>query len=341
MPVPTVAMAEEARRGLAWRKEHGRGGTEVGVARARDISNRKDLSNETIGRMVSYFARHEVDKQGQGWSPGEDGYPSAGRIAWALWGGEPGKIWANKEWAKIQGKGAEIMTLRKHITLTDVQLKFASGNAGTFSGYASVFGGVDSYSDTILPGAYKSVIERIMAGVARMPKMFVNHRAWELPIGKWTSIVEDEKGLRVEGELTPGNPQAAIVKAALEHQTVDGMSIGYSLSAEDVDYVEKGGERIRIIKSIASLPEISIVTYPADDSARVDLASVKSALEDIETIRDFEDFLREAGGFSKSLATATASRAKRIFTRSESEVLELPKDLAAIIAANLQSARSL
>ena len=92
---PTEAMAEEAQRGLDWRQEFGRGGTEVGVARARDISNRKNLSPETVRRMVSYFARHEVDKQGEGFSPGEDGYPSAGRIAWALWGGDAGKTWAD------------------------------------------------------------------------------------------------------------------------------------------------------------------------------------------------------------------------------------------------------
>ena len=91
MPVPTREMAEEARRGLEWRNEYGRGGTEVGVARARDIANRANLSEQTIGRMVSYFARHEVDKQGKGFSPGEEGYPSAGRIAWALWGGDPGQ----------------------------------------------------------------------------------------------------------------------------------------------------------------------------------------------------------------------------------------------------------
>jgi HK97 family phage major capsid protein len=94
---PTEEMAAEAERGLAWREEFGRGGTEVGVARARDIKNRANLSPETIGRMVSYFARHEVDKQGEGFSPGEDGYPSAGRIAWALWGGDPGKAWANRK----------------------------------------------------------------------------------------------------------------------------------------------------------------------------------------------------------------------------------------------------
>ena len=92
---PTDSMVEEAERGLAWREEYGRGGTEVGVARARDISNRRELSFDTVKRMKSFFARHEVDKQGQGWSPGEDGYPSAGRIAWALWGGDPGRTWAN------------------------------------------------------------------------------------------------------------------------------------------------------------------------------------------------------------------------------------------------------
>jgi hypothetical protein len=93
---PTESMAAEAARGLEWRREFGRGGTEVGVARARDISNRKNLSADTVKRMVSYFARHEVDKQGQGWSPGEEGYPSAGRIAWALWGGNSGRAWAEK-----------------------------------------------------------------------------------------------------------------------------------------------------------------------------------------------------------------------------------------------------
>jgi HK97 family phage portal protein len=93
---PPQAVRTEAQRGLDWRREHGRGGTEVGIARARDLSNGVEVSPETIGRMVSYFARHEVDKQGEGWSQGEDGYPSNGRIAWALWGGDPGRAWANK-----------------------------------------------------------------------------------------------------------------------------------------------------------------------------------------------------------------------------------------------------
>jgi hypothetical protein len=91
---PTDGMVAEAERGLAWRREYGRGGTEVGLARARDISNRKNLPIDTVKRMKAYFDRHEVDKKGKGWSPGEDGYPSNGRIAWALWGGDPGYTWA-------------------------------------------------------------------------------------------------------------------------------------------------------------------------------------------------------------------------------------------------------
>lgn len=94
--VPPKGAREEADRGLEWRREFGRGGTQVGVARARDISNGATLSPDTVRRMRSYFARHEVDKQADGWNPGEDGYPSAGRIAWALWGGDPGQTWAEK-----------------------------------------------------------------------------------------------------------------------------------------------------------------------------------------------------------------------------------------------------
>lgn len=94
---PTEAMANEAQRGLDWRKEHGRGGTEVGVARARQLVNRQELSADTVRRMHSYFSRHEVDKQGEGFTPDEDGYPSAGRIAWALWGGDAGQSWARNK----------------------------------------------------------------------------------------------------------------------------------------------------------------------------------------------------------------------------------------------------
>jgi Protein of unknown function (DUF935) len=93
---PPKSVRDEAKRGLEWRKEYGRGGTAVGVARARDLANGREVSPSTARRMASYFARHEVDKKGEGWSPKDDGFPSAGRIAWALWGGDPGQSWSAK-----------------------------------------------------------------------------------------------------------------------------------------------------------------------------------------------------------------------------------------------------
>ena len=100
---PTKGMIAEAKKGLEWRKEYGRGGTEVGVARARNISNGDNLSLDTIKRMNSFFARHEKSsKGGEGFEPGEDGFPSAGRIAWALWGGDAGQTWAAKKVKEIE-----------------------------------------------------------------------------------------------------------------------------------------------------------------------------------------------------------------------------------------------
>ena len=108
--VPTDAMASNARRGLALRKEYGRGGTGVGVARARDISNKANLSNSTILRMHSFFSRHRSDKKGKGWTAGSEGYPSNGLIAWLLWGGDSGASWA-------ESKRNAIMNARKTVWL--------------------------------------------------------------------------------------------------------------------------------------------------------------------------------------------------------------------------------
>ena len=101
MAKPTEAMKKAAQQGLDWRREFGRGGTEVGIARARDIVNGKNLSDSTIKRMYSYFSRHEVDKKAEGFSPGEDGYPSAGKIAWQLWGGDSAFSWSKALVAKM------------------------------------------------------------------------------------------------------------------------------------------------------------------------------------------------------------------------------------------------
>jgi HK97 family phage major capsid protein len=96
MPKPNDGMKTEAQRGLDWREEHGRGGTRVGAVRARQIVAGENLSDDTVKRMYSFFSRHEVDKKGKGFKQGEEGYPSNGRIAWALWGGDAGFSWSKR-----------------------------------------------------------------------------------------------------------------------------------------------------------------------------------------------------------------------------------------------------
>ena len=114
---PTSGMVTEAQRGLDWRKEYGRGGTEVGIARARDIVNGKNLSDDTVKRMYSFFSRHEVDKQAEGFSQGEDGYPSNGRIAWALWGGDAGYSWSRKIAERLKKEERTMQDMDKSDTI--------------------------------------------------------------------------------------------------------------------------------------------------------------------------------------------------------------------------------
>jgi HK97 family phage portal protein len=101
--VPNQGMKEAAQRALDWKAEGRAGGTRVGLARANQIVNGDKLSEETILRMYSFFSRHEVDKEAEGFSQGEDGFPSPGRVAWDLWGGDAGFAWATAKRDQMQG----------------------------------------------------------------------------------------------------------------------------------------------------------------------------------------------------------------------------------------------
>jgi hypothetical protein len=99
---PTSGMKTAAARALAWHKEGKRGGTSIGLARANQIVNGENLSESTVARMYSFFSRHEVDKKATGFSSGEEGYPSPGRVAWDLWGGDAGFSWSRTKWNQIK-----------------------------------------------------------------------------------------------------------------------------------------------------------------------------------------------------------------------------------------------
>jgi hypothetical protein len=94
---PTDGMASAARRALKWKEEGKRGGTAVGLARANQLVKKESLSQSTVLRMHSFFSRHEVDKKATGFNSGEEGFPSPGRVAWDLWGGDAGASWSKQK----------------------------------------------------------------------------------------------------------------------------------------------------------------------------------------------------------------------------------------------------
>ncbi|MFH3550116.1 HK97 family phage prohead protease [Acinetobacter nosocomialis] len=186
---------------------------------------------------------------------------------------------------------------------------------GFFSGYGAVFGNIDWYNDVILPGAFTASIAKWRAK-NKMPPVLWNHNDSE-PIGVYTNIYEDEKGLYVEGKLLIDDvPRAKSTHALLKAGAIDGLSIGYS--------TKKANQQTNGVRELVEvdLSEISIVTQPANERSLI--TSVKSKLDDGElpTLPEFEKFLRESG-FSKNQATAIASKGLRsLLSESEEETKE-------------------
>lgn len=170
---------------------------------------------------------------------------------------------------------------------------------GVIEGYASVFGGIDSYGDTIEPTAYDNIISE-----GQKPLMFYQHDRWGVPIGRWEELSVDSKGLKVKGRLNLELKEAQDVYSALKFGSLNGMSIGFRLRDRDYEYDDND---VCHIKNISELLEISIVNFPADKSARV--MGVKADPEDLEELKDIRDcerYLRDLG-ISKKMAQSIIS----------------------------------
>lgn len=180
----------------------------------------------------------------------------------------------------------------------------AVSDDGLFSGYASVFDNVDSYGDIVRKGAFVESIGEWEAK-GKMPPILWNHDPSD-PIGIYTKMQEDDKGLYVEGKLLIDDvPRARQTHALMKAGVIDGLSIGYRVK----EYLYNVDEEVTDLIKL-SLREVSIVTFPANPETRIE--SVKSRLDagELPTLPEFEKFLREAG-FSKSQATAIAGHGLR------------------------------
>jgi HK97 family phage prohead protease len=187
----------------------------------------------------------------------------------------------------------------------DAEFKFAGDAAdGTFSGYGAVFGNVDAYGDVIEKGAFKETL-RDWKGKKKLPPMLEQHGGWGMtskdytPIGLWTSMAEDDVGLKVEGKLAIETSRGKDIYALMKmtpRPAIDGLSITYIPKSFELG--TKPDEPRRKLKKVELL-ELGIVTFPANDRALIE--DVKSGAGDI-TERDLERLLTRDAGLSRSEA---------------------------------------
>ena len=182
---------------------------------------------------------------------------------------------------------------------------------GTIEGYASVFGEIDSYRDVVVPGAFTKSLQTRYRDKGRKGVPMLDQHDTRTPVGLWPidSVKEDEHGLLVVGQINMKVQKGVENHALAEQGALSGLSIGYNTLDDEWD---ANGD-IRILREV-DLWEISMVTFPAGDSARI--TSVKS-IEGLDTLSDCEGLLRDAG-FSKSETATFVSRIKALTVRSDS-----------------------
>lgn len=202
------------------------------------------------------------------------------------------------------------MLINQTLTLTNCDIKFA-GAEGAFSGYGSVFGNVDSKNDIIMPGAYAEILK-----AADGVPLYVNH-GWlrdALPVGKWSGLKEDERGLFGEASLVMQMPSAVDAYWGMKSGLVTGLSVAI---LPDHKATERRPDGVRVIHRIKALKEISIVTEPANEAARVTDVKAAEEVGQIETVRDFERLLRDVGAFDQATAKQLVAKAKELFAQRE------------------------
>ena len=219
----------------------------------------------------------------------------------------------------------------KQVSLTEIKAQKTDDNTMTFSGYGAVFGNLDSYDDIIEKGAFSKTLSEIKSNGV-WPAMLLQHGGGWLssaqdrtPVGIWTDMKEDEHGLYVEGKLadTDRGRELYTLMKMQPRPAINGLSIGFRLNDSVEEVRDK--KQVRIIKSV-DLVEVSIVSFPANDKARVQ--NVKSEL----TIRDAEYALRDAG-FSRTQAKDILARGYKLSLR-DAEDSESKEELVNMIKRN-------
>jgi HK97 family phage prohead protease len=256
------------------------------------MSNGTTISPETARRMKAYFDRHEIDKQGEGWSPSQDGFPSNGRIAWALWGGDSGYSWSKKlvrqmnaadedtrsNAMNIERRSLAIDEIESAVPLLAVESRSEDGAEREWVvGYAAKFGvlslDLGDFVERIDPGAFGIVAERRGRKKPLETRALWNHDP-NYPLARYPGTLRmtvDEVGLRYEfpvPDTSYGRDIASNIRAGI----VKGSSFSFTVPSGGDSWAVEDGRSVRTIQRIDSLLDVGPVTFPAYPDADVKVA---------------------------------------------------------------------
>jgi hypothetical protein len=267
---PPQEVRSNAKRGLELRDKYGRGGTEIGVARARDLSNGRSVSLDTIKRMVSYFARHEVDKKGEGW-----GKDSAGYIAWLLWGGDAGKSWANRI-NNENNKKDKSMAMDYATSYAQI-VKYDKNDDGTLMVYGKATDDTLDLDSQICDPKWLD---------EAMPRWFKSGGNIREMHGPSAAGIAKEYEAKSDGHYIGVHVVDPLAAKKVETGVYQGFSIGIKSPRVVRDVKAANG---RIVDG--SIIEVSLVDRPANPSAKLILAKSvdgESTLIQVEELHEFK-----------------------------------------------------
>jgi HK97 family phage prohead protease len=275
---PNKGMQEEAERAIRWVEDGRKGGTRIGKIRARQIARGENLSEDTVKRMYSFFSRQESVKDAEGFEPGEDGYPSPGRVAWGLWGGDPGYSWSKNIVEQLKNRGFNMNLITRELVLETRNGYEYEGNGekeyeekenDLFTFVVST-PEVDRYGTIIVPSGidYTAYLNN--------PIVLAQHDSDQWPIGRCLGFAMNgenlEATIQVECVTEEGKKLTKLINAGF----VKAVSVGIIPTEYEEQTID--GNKVTVYTK-SELVEFSVVSVPANRQALLK-KSLKTLIKD-------------------------------------------------------------
>jgi len=273
---PNKGMQEEAERAIRWVEDGRKGGTRIGKIRARQIARGENLSEDTVKRMYSFFSRQEGVKDAEGFEPGEDGYPSPGRVAWGLWGGDPGYSWSKNIVEQLKNRGFNMNLITRELNL-QVRDGYEKENGEGYEEkendlYTFVVSTpeVDRYGTIIVPSGidYTAYLNN--------PIVLAQHDSDKWPIGRCLGFAMNGENLEATIQIECITEEGKKLNKLINAGFVKAVSVGIIPNEYEDKTID--GQKVTVYTK-SELVEFSVVSVPANRQALLK-KSIKTLLQD-------------------------------------------------------------